>query len=99
MLWNASGLFYALTYVAMFAIPLIGLRGVNPAPPIWLKIAACSGLLMTVLYVGFSIIPLINVDNPRIFAIKISGLIVITNIIGIAIFKFVGKRGQASQES
>src|SRR5882724_3325994 len=96
LLWNASGLFYALTYVAMFAIPLVGLRGVKPAPPTWLKIVACSGLLMTILYVGFSIIPLINVDNPKIFALKISGLIVVTNIIGVAIFKFVGKPGRAS---
>src|SRR5262245_36303731 len=32
LLWNASGLFYGLTYVALFAIPLLGLRGLRPRP-------------------------------------------------------------------
>ena len=26
LLWNASGLFYALTYLVMFAIPIFGLK-------------------------------------------------------------------------
>ncbi len=30
LVFNASGIFYALTYVVMFAIPLFGLRGVTP---------------------------------------------------------------------
>ena len=52
LLWNASGLFYSLTYVVMFAIPVFGLRGVTPKPPLWLRLASLSGLLMTLLYVG-----------------------------------------------
>src|SRR5262249_25792836 len=35
LLFNGSGFFYALTYVVMFAIPVFGLRGVRPRPPIW----------------------------------------------------------------
>ena len=31
LLWNASGIFYALTYLVMFAIPIVGLRGVRDA--------------------------------------------------------------------
>ena len=92
LLWNASGLFYGLTYVVMFAIPLIGLRGVKPAPPIWLKIAALSGLLMTLLYVGVSIIPIINVESRLSFALKISVLTVVTNLIGWGIFILARKR-------
>ena len=44
LLFNASGMFYALTYVVMFAIPLFGLRGVAPRPPLWLRMASASGL-------------------------------------------------------
>src|SRR4030095_16180405 len=33
ILWNASGVFYALTYLVMFAIPLIGFRDVGTGPP------------------------------------------------------------------
>ena len=30
LVFNAGGIFYALTYVVMFAIPIFGLRGVTP---------------------------------------------------------------------
>jgi amino acid transporter len=86
ILWNASGVFYALTYLVMFAIPLIGLRGVTPRPPAWLRIAALSGFLMTLLFVILSLVPIIQVDNRLSFALKIGGLIVITNLIGLAVY-------------
>src|SRR5205823_5803472 len=54
LLWNASAIFYALTYLVMFALPLAGLKRRGARPPIWLKAAAVSGLLMTVLYVVLS---------------------------------------------
>jgi amino acid transporter len=43
LVFNASGIFYALTYVVMFAIPLFGLRGVMPRPPASLRLASLSG--------------------------------------------------------
>ena len=97
LLWNASGVFYALTYLAMFAIPLIGLRGTASPPPIWLKISALSGFLMTLLNVALSIVPIIQVESRLLFGLKIGGLIVITNIIGLAIFAAVGRRRRAAQ--
>ncbi len=86
LLWNASGVFYALTYLAMFAIPLIGLRGIQPRPPFWLKATAISGFLMTLLYVALSIVPIVQVQSRLSFAVKISGLIVVTNLIGLVMF-------------
>ncbi|MGH9821094.1 MAG: APC family permease, partial [Pyrinomonadaceae bacterium] len=86
LLWNASGVFYALTYLAMFAIPLFGLRNSGLRLPWWLKLAAASGLAMTLLYVGLSLVPIINVDSRLSFAVKIGGLIVVTNAIGFAIY-------------
>src|SRR5207253_6795240 len=92
LLWNASGLFYALTYLAMFALPLIGLRDINSRPPIWLKVCALSGCLMTLLYIALSIVPIIEVESRLMFAVKISGLIVLTNIVGLLIFLEAGRR-------
>jgi amino acid transporter len=92
LLWNASGVFYALTYLAMFAIPLIGLKGMNPGPPVRLKASALCGFLMTLLYVALSIVPIIQVESRLAFAVKISGLIVITNVIGLLIYIVVGKK-------
>ena len=87
LLWNASGLFYALTYVAMFALPLFGLRGIRPGPGPWVKVCALSGLLMTLLYVGVSVVPLIQVESRLSFALKISGLVAVTNLLGWALYR------------
>jgi len=86
LLWNASGVFYAMTYLVMFAIPIIGLKNAASRPPIWLAIAAFSGFLMTLLYVVLSLVPIIEVENRLSFAMKIGGLIVISNMIGFAIY-------------
>jgi glutamate:GABA antiporter len=87
LLWNASAIFYALTYLVMFAIPIAGLKGVEARPPWWLKAAAASGFLMTLLFVTLSIIPIIEVASRLTFAAKITALIVVTNLIGLAIFR------------
>lgn len=98
ILWNASGVFYALTYLVMFAIPIIGLRASGVKVPLWLKIAAFSGFAMTLLYVGLSIVPIVKVESQLAFAFKIGGLIVVTNLIGIAIY-VVAKRKPATKQS
>jgi amino acid transporter len=94
LLWNASGLFYALTYLVMFAIPVFGLRAANVKTPAWLKLAAASGLLMTLLYVALSVVPIINVDSPFAFAAKIGGLIIAANAVGGAIYFIASRRNR-----
>jgi amino acid transporter len=96
LLWNASGVFYALTYLAMFAIPLFGLRGLQPRPPLWLRICALSGLLMTLLYVALSIVPIIEVESRSMFAAKIAGLTVLTNLLGLGVYLAAGRRRRSA---
>jgi amino acid transporter len=85
LVFTASGIFYALAYVVMFALPLFGLRDVTPRPPAWLRLASLSGLLMTVLYIVLSVFPIIKVESVSTFALKITLTIVALNAIGIAI--------------
>ena len=85
LLWNASAVFYALTYLVMFAIPIVGFRGRTPAP-LWVRVCACSGFLMTLLFIVLSIVPIVQVESRLLFALKLSGLIVLTNAAGVAIF-------------
>ena len=92
LLFNASGIFYALTYIVMFAIPIFGLRGVSPKPPLWLRAASASGLAMTILYVALSIFPIIKVDSVAIFALKITSVIVIMNVVGWGILVSARRR-------
>ena len=86
LLWNASAIFYALTYLVMFAIPIVGLRHAA-RPPVLVRVAAASGFLMTLLYVTLSILPIIQVASRLTFALKITTLVVVTNLIGLAIFR------------
>ena len=86
LLWNASGIFYALTYLVMFALPFAGVPSVRDGAPLWLKLAALSGFLMTLLFVGLSILPIVQVESRLTFALKISGVIVVANLVGVVIF-------------
>jgi glutamate:GABA antiporter len=86
LLFNAGGIFYALTYLVMFAIPIVGLRNAGLRPSLWLRIASLSGFLMTLLYVALSIFPIIDVERPFIFTAKIAGMIIAANLFGVLIF-------------
>jgi amino acid transporter len=99
LLFNASGIFYALTYVVMFALPLFGLRGVTPRPPLWLQLASWSGLLMTLLYIVLSVFPIIKVESVSTFAFKIVLLIGMMNLVGIAVLVAARRRSAALASS
>ncbi len=86
LLWNASAIFYGLTYLVMFAIPIIGLRDAEEQTPLWIRCAAASGFLMTLLYVTLSVLPIVNVSSRLVFALKICGVIAVTNVIGLLIY-------------
>jgi amino acid transporter len=87
LLWNASAIFYALTYLVMFAIPIVGLRTAANRPPLWIRVSALSGFLMTAMYAMLSILPIVNVTSRAVFALKITGIIAATNAIGAAIYR------------
>jgi hypothetical protein len=66
----------------MFAIPIFGLRGT----PAWIRAAAWSGLLMTLLNIVFSVLPIIDVKSSMAFTMKITAVIVGANLIGAGLF-------------
>ncbi len=92
LLDNAAGIFYGFAYVALFAIPLFGLRAMGARPPLWLKVAAGAGLATTLLYCTLSIFPIIDVPSWLSFSLKIVVVIVIANLIGAAIYAAAERR-------
>lgn len=96
LLENAAGIFYGLTYLVMFAIPLVGLRHIEPRPPLWLRIAAASGFLVTLLYVVLSVFPIIDVPSWWSFTSKISGVVIGLNLVGAALFWSATRRRPAA---
>lgn len=91
LLDNAGGVFYAATYLVLFAIPLIGLKSAGVRTPLWLKAACASGFLVSLLYIAFTIVPIISVESRLWFAVKIITVVVIANGLGLATFA-LGKR-------
>ena len=91
LLDNAAGIFYGLTYLVMFAIPLIGLRGAD-RPPLWLRLASLAGFAVTLLYVVLSIFPIIDVVSWIEFAMKISGVVIVLNLVGVGLFAAARRR-------
>lgn len=92
---NAAGIFYAIAYMVLFAIPICGLRHLGARAPLWLRIAAAVGFAVTVLYVGLTIFPIVEVESHLWFAAKIIGTTVVANVIGGLIFLAGRKRSAA----
>ena len=95
---NAGGVFYALTYLVLFAIPLFGMKALGVRAPWWLKLACASGFLVTLIYIRFAIAPITEVESPLAFALKIVATVLIANAIGVTIY-VLGKRKQNTRNN
>ncbi|HXC71912.1 MAG TPA: APC family permease [Pyrinomonadaceae bacterium] len=91
LLDNAGGVFYALTYLALFAIPLFGMKALGVRAPWWLQIACASGFIVTLVYIRFAIVPITDVVSPLAFAVKIVSTVLLANVVGVVIY-VLGKR-------
>src|SRR5437867_1321270 len=95
LLDNAAGILYGLTYLVLFALPLVGRRGagsVQPAAPRWLCVSAVAGFLTTVLFVTLSIFPIIDVSSWLWFSAKISSVVIGLNLLGVLIYVAARRR-------
>ena len=83
---NAGGIFYALTYLVLFAIPLFGMKALGVKAPWWLKVACASGFIVTLIYIRFAIVPITEVESLLSFALKIVSTVLVANAIGVTIY-------------
>lgn len=86
LLQNAAGIFYALAYMAMFALPLAGSQRKIARPPLWLKAASVSGFLITAMYLVLALFPIIDVPHPLIFTAKVGGFVAACQLAAAALF-------------
>jgi glutamate:GABA antiporter len=91
LLDNAGGVFYALTYLVLFAIPLFGMKAFGVRAPVWLKIACASGFVVTLIFIGFAVAPITDVESHLGFATKIIFTVVLANGLGLLVYA-LGKR-------
>lgn len=91
LLLTWSFTFYAIAYLALFAIPFLSPKERGLRPRWWLQLAAVSGFLMTLLYVVLSIFPIVDVQSSWEYSIKIAGVVLGANALGWAIYR-AGRR-------
>src|SRR5689334_16477533 len=87
LLAGSSIALYAITYVALFALPLLGRRALRDALPTWVKIMSLAGLISSVVSLAIMVYPIIDVADPGLYAVKICAVVVITNLLGVVIYK------------
>ena len=85
---NAATTFYALIYMVLFAIPLVAIRRFGVRAPLWIKLAALSGFVVSVVAGVFSLIPITHVDSRISFALKIIVVVVLANAIGVVLYRW-----------
>ena len=91
LLAAASIAHYAIAYVALFALPLLGSRALRSALPAWVKLAALAGLISSVISLGIAVYPIVDVTSRGTYAAKICAVVVVSNLAGVMIYR-AGKR-------
>ena len=79
--------FYGIAYLALFAIPFLSPTSRGLRPGLWLRLAAVSGFLMTLLFVALSVFPIIEVESSSHYSLKIAGVVLGANFIGWMIYR------------
>jgi amino acid transporter len=92
---NAANVFYGIVYFTMFAIPIFGAAAIRSRAPIWLRVTAICGALVSLSAIFFTVYPIIDVPSPLSFAVKIVAVTAIANAIGVAIYLSGKKRQRA----
>jgi hypothetical protein len=71
---------------------LFGAKRLGWKPPLWLQLTSASGLAVTVLYSVLSIFPIIDVPSWQMFAVKVGGVVVGANLLGMGVYAVARRR-------
>jgi amino acid transporter len=82
VLANSSIELYALSYLAMFAIPIGGAVFLRKRMPLWVACTSAVGFAFTLFALVLSAYPFVDVVNAKAYAAKIVGTTLLTNLLG-----------------
>jgi amino acid transporter len=86
LLLTWSFTFYGIAYLALFAIPIFSRKDRGLRAPLWVRLAAGSGMLVTLLFVVLSVFPIIDVGSSWHYSLKIAGVVIGANGLGWLIY-------------
>jgi len=91
-LLTCSFTFYALAYLALFAIPLFAAKKKELRPSAWVRAASLAGFLVTLLFIVLSVVPIIEIGNAARYSLKIVAVVVGANLAAVAYYRGKGKK-------
>ena len=94
LIQNWAFTFYGVAYLSLFAIPLFARKDRGIRPALWLRLAAASGFLFTLLFVLLSVFPIIDVASRAAYAVKMGSVVLGANLFGLLIYR-LGSRAAA----
>jgi amino acid transporter len=86
LLSNASLTHYEIAYLVMFALPLAGAAGLRRSLPGWLRWTSAVGFCATLFSLIVSAYPFVAVVSARVYALKILGTVVISNLFALGFY-------------
>ncbi len=96
---TAGNICYGIYYLMLFAIPLVVGSKFGRTPGWWLKLAAVSGLGVTLLSIGFNLLPIVDVKNVWEFGVKVAAAALGLNVVGMAIYWNAKRKGVVTVEA
>jgi amino acid transporter len=97
LLGAASIALYAIAYVALFALPLLGNRALRSALPAWVKLVSLGGLISSVVSLVIGVYPIVDVASRGAYAAKICAVVVVTNLGGVLIYRAGQRRSRLAR--
>lgn len=78
--------FYAIAYLALFALPVMAMKNRALRGPFWLRAMAVSGFVLTLLFVVLSIFPIIPVESEAAYTWKAVAVLAVCNAVGVGLY-------------
>jgi hypothetical protein len=92
VLATAGNLCYAINYLLMFAVPLAAGTRFGTPPGIILRAACIAGACVTALSMVFALVPIVDVKDARVFALKVGLTALALNSVGVALYYRAARR-------
>jgi amino acid transporter len=92
LLGMSSVVHYAIAYLALFALPLVGRRALRAALPLWVKLVAVAGFGSSLVSLLIGVYPIVEVASNAEYAAKILAVVVIANMAGVMIYRVGARR-------
>ena len=84
---DTSSELYALAYLSMFLIPVVGAKALRRRLPSWVAVVCGLGVVTIVFVLAFNAYPFVDVVSPGLFAAKILGTTAVINALGLMFYR------------